>query len=756
MLYRIFSYILVFTTLFAKSADNLYLTFNGRSNYKIVISSSATKWDSLAAAVFKKYIYQISGADIPVVNDETSTHSKEIVIGYNKHSHHLDTSVIKYDGFIIKTEQEKIFFIGGKKKGTLNAVYSFLERYLNCRMYSSTFKKIPFQKTIIIPQIIILENPAFEYRDVYYYETTNDEYCRWHKLIDSEDKKIWGLFVHTFQTLIPPEKYFEKHPEYFALRGNIRVPEQLCLSNPDVLKIVIDELRKRIAENPDAKIWSVSQNDNYSFCQCKDCSKIDSIEGSPSGSIINFVNKIAREFPDKIISTLAYQYSRKPPKNIKPEKNVNIMFCSIECFRSKPLEEDSTSKEFINDLIGWTKLTDNIFMWDYVVQFSNLISPFPNIRVLQPNIQLFAKHKIKMMFQQGAGKRNATEFGELRTYLIAKLLWNPYINVDSVMNDFLYGYYGKAGKFIREYIDLMHNALIKSKHNLWIYSNPVEQMKYFLTPELIKKYNELFDKAEKAVANKNEILKRVKIARLPLIYAELEQAKATANVYNTLVIKKTKNKYEPNPVIIKLLNQFEQITGSLTYVYLNESGLTPAKYISNYKSILYRTMYNPLALNKPVMFITRPNWEKYPANREKSLTDGIRGDEDHKFNWVGFEGNDMDVIIDLEKLITVKKVSIDFLQNVFSWIFLPEKIEISYSEDGINFFPIKEIINTTPATKDELKSPLFAFIKNFVVEFEPLNTRYIKLFAKSIKTCPRWHPGYPDKAWIFTDEIVIE
>lgn len=756
MLYRIFSYILVFTTLFAKSADNLYLTFNGRSNYKIVISSSATKWDSLAAAVFKKYIYQISGADIPVVNDETSTHSKEIVIGYNKHSHHLDTSVIKYDGFIIKTEQEKIFFIGGKKKGTLNAVYSFLERYLNCRMYSSTFKKIPFQKTIIIPQINILENPAFEYRDVYYYETTNDEYCRWHKLIDSEDKKIWGLFVHTFQTLIPPEKYFEKHPEYFALRGNIRVPEQLCLSNPDVLKIVIDELRKRIAENPDAKIWSVSQNDNYSFCQCKDCSKIDSIEGSPSGSIINFVNKIAREFPDKIISTLAYQYSRKPPKNIKPEKNVNIMFCSIECFRSKPLEEDSTSKEFINDLIGWTKLTDNIFMWDYVVQFSNLISPFPNIRVLQPNIQLFAKHKIKMMFQQGAGKRNATEFGELRTYVIAKLLWNPYINVDSVMNDFLYGYYGKAGKFIREYIDLMHNALIKSKHNLWIYSNPVEQMKYFLTPELIKKYNELFDKAEKVVANKNEILKRVKIARLPLIYAELEQAKATANVYNTLVIKKTKNKYEPNPFIIKLLNQFEQITGSLTDIYLNESGLTPAKYISNYKSILSKTMYNPLALNKPVMFITRPNWEKYPANREKSLTDGIRGDEDHKFNWVGFEGNDMDVIIDLEKLITVKKVSIDFLQNVFSWIFLPEKIEISYSEDGINFFPIKEIINTTPATKDELKSPLFAFIKNFVVEFEPLNTRYIKLFAKSIKTCPRWHPGYPDKAWIFTDEIVIE
>lgn len=747
--------IFVFTIINAQSGK-ISLTINGKSKYKIIISKSASKWDSLAAYELKNYIRKISGAIIPIRNEDESFSSKEIVIGKNKHSYHIDNSIIQYDGFIIKTEGEKIFFIGGDKKGTLNAIYSFLENYLNCRMYSSQVQKIPFQKTIILPQINILENPVFQYRDISYYKTKNDNYCRWHKLVDSEDKKIWGLFVHTFQTLVPPEKYFNEHPEYFALRGNIRVPEQLCLSNPDVLEITINELKKLMAKNPEAKIWSVSQNDNNSFCQCPECKKIDEHEGSPSGSIINFVNKIARKFPDKIISTLAYQYSRKPPKYIKPEKNVNIMLCTIECYRTKPIDTDTTSSSFMSDLIGWTNLTDNIFLWDYVVQFSNLISPFPNLHVLQPNIKLFAKYKVKMMFQQGAGARNATEFSELRTYLISKLLWNPNINVDSLMNDFLNGYYGPAGIYLKKYIDLMHSKLMESNHNLWIYSNPVEQMTSFLNPELLKTYNNIFDEAEKSVKDKKEFLKRVKIARLPIIYAALEQTKATAGTKNTLVIKKDKNKWEPNPKIKFLLNQFAEITKNLTNVYLNEKGLTPEQYIMRYNSILSKTMHNPLALNKPVIFLTEPNFSKYPANGLKSLTDGIRGDEDHMFNWVGYEGNDMEVIIDLQETQTIKKVSADFLQNVFSWIFLPEKIEISISNDGENFKTISTVINTTLPAKEELASPLFAFIKNFTSEFQKTEARYVKVIAINRKICPRWHPGYPEKAWIFTDEIVIE
>jgi hypothetical protein len=744
--------------LFFSIQTNLYsinLVVNCKSDYKIVISSNASYWDSIAAKELQKYIESISGANLPIIDDLSLINPLEIVIGKNKHSENIETSEILYDGFIIKSSGDKIYLIGIDGRGSLNAVYTFLEKYLGCRMYSAEVQVIPEQNSINLPQIDILENPVFTYREIYYRQSRNDTYSRWHKLVDSEDREKWGLFVHTYQTLLPAEKYFKEHPEYFALRGNIRVPEEPCLSHPEVFNIMGEELRKRITENPDAKFWSVSQNDNFSYCQCAKCGKVDEHEGSSAGSVINFTNKIAREFPNKIISTLAYQYSRKAPLYIKPEKNVNIMLCSIESYRTKPLAEDTSNTGFVYDLSEWSKITDNIILWDYVVQFSNYISPFPNLHILQPNIQLFAKHDVKMMFQQGAGNSNLAEFGELKTYLISKLLWNPYVNIDSVMNDFLNGYYGNAGKYIKKYINLMQDELIKSDAKLWIYSNPVEEMDFFLTPELMNEYNIIFDEAEQAAAIEPIYLERVKIARLPLMFAMLEQAKVLGDKKNGLITKRTEGSVELNPGIISLLDTFYYYTSKIDDVLINEKGLTPAKYYQSYKKILSKTMHNPLALEKPVEFLTTPNW-KYPANGEKSLTDGFYGNEDHLFNWVGYEGNDMEVVLDLLQPETVKKIEMNFLQNVFSWIFLPLNIEISISDDGNSFKTISTLTNETPATSEELASPIFAFVKNFSASFENIETRYIKIKASNMNICPRWHPGYPLKGWIFVDELVVE
>ena len=729
--------------------NTITLVSGNNSNYKIVLSNTASHWDSLAANEFQHYIKEISGIQIPIINDFSLITSNEIVIGLNNHSKDLNLSSIKNDGFIIKTEGEKIYFVGREGKGTLNAVYTFFEKYLNCRMYSSGVKIIPKQKSIIFPQINDVENPVFSYRSVHYYEAMNDEYCRWHKLVDSGDKKTWGMFVHTFRLLIPPEKYFKEHTEYFALRNEVRVPGQPCLSNPDVLEIVVGELKSGMKKNPEAKIWSVSQNDNYYNCQCSLCSKLDETEGSPSGSLLNFVNKVAKEFPDKIISTLAYQYTRKPPRTIKPEKNVNIMLCSIEAERNKPLDEDISDDSFIHDLAEWSKLTNNIIVWDYVVQFTNLVSPFPNFHVLQPNIQSFYKYGVKMVFEQGAGNREGTEFGELRTYLIAKLLWNPFINIDSVMNDFLNGYYGKAGKQIRAYIDLMTKELIKSNAQLLIYSSPVSSIKDYLTPDLVKEYNRIFDEAEHSVLNENQYHERVKTARLPLKYTMLEQAKVIGEGDSGLIIKDEDGNYKANPKITNLLNEFVIECKKIGNIYINEKQLEVDTYFSNYKELLSKTMKNPIGLFKPIKYIIEPS-VKYPANGEKTLTDGLHGDVDYHFNWLGYEGEDIEVVLDLEESTIIKKVSADFLQVILSWIFLPTQMEISLSDDGVDFKNISTIKSIEPLEKDG------PFIHTFAAEFEPVQTRYIKIEAKNIKVCPRWHAGYPYKAWIFTDEIVVE
>ncbi|MBM3435067.1 MAG: DUF4838 domain-containing protein, partial [Bacteroidetes bacterium] len=198
----------------------------------------------------------------------------------------------------------------------------------------------------------------------------------------------------------------------------------------------------------------------------------------------------------------------------------------------------------------------NIFMWDYVVQFRNMVSPFPNLRVLKPNIQYFRDKGIKMMFQQGTGG-NVSEFYELRQYLIAKLLWNPDADLDALMDEFLSGYYGPASGYIMDYIDRMNDALAVSGGQLGIYGYPYDGIRTYLTPELIKTYNNLFDQAEQMVKDQPDFLERVKMARLPLEFAILDIS--LRNVDDDLsYFRKEGSRFTAKPEMIMMLDRFTE------------------------------------------------------------------------------------------------------------------------------------------------------------------------------------------------------
>jgi len=503
----------LFVTLMLSSchqSENLILVKNSQSDYKIIVSESADTMTLKAASEFQKYVERISNFRLSILTDAHPLSKYEILIGDSKRTEELIIpDDLDEDGYLIKTNGGKLFIVGGDAKGTLYGVYTFLEDYLGCRKYSTEFTMVPQHNTISLEFIDILHEPSFNFRELHMPFPRQDESFRdWHKLDYKEGNNEWGLFVHTFDDFIPAEKYFKTHPEYFSFLNVQRIPDgQLCLSNPEVFDLVIEGLKERIVEKPEALYWSVSQNDTYKACECEDCKKEYEEYGGYSGAMVNFVNKVATEFPDKIISTLAYQYTRTAPENIKPANNVNIMFCSIECNRSRSLTTDSLSASFRKDTEEWCKLTDNIFMWDYVVQFRNLVSPFPNLRVLQPNLQFFRDNGMQMMFQQGSGGL-ISEFVELRTYIIAKLLWNPDADVDAIIDDFVDGYYGPAGKYIRQYINTMHDALDQSGGNLGIYGYPFDGINTYLTPDLIKTYESIFDEAEKSVEGMPDYLER--------------------------------------------------------------------------------------------------------------------------------------------------------------------------------------------------------------------------------------------------------
>ncbi len=249
---------------------------------------------------------------------------------------------------------------------------------------------------------------------------------------------------------------------------------------------------------PETDIISVSQDDNTHYCMCEQCAAIDEEEGSPSGSMIRFVNAVAEEFPDKTISTPAYQYTRKPCQT-RPASNVLITLCSIECDRSKPIEEGCS--DFANDLKGWKELTENIRIWDYTTQFTNFMAPFPNLHTLSPNIRLFRDSHAKWIFEQHS--HQPSELFELRSYLTAQLLWNPDQDADQIITNFSEAYYQEAAPFILEYIHTIHEEIQKvPDFFLFLYGDPSQGFDSFLRPELLNSYDQLFSQAEEAVVPK--------------------------------------------------------------------------------------------------------------------------------------------------------------------------------------------------------------------------------------------------------------
>ena len=461
----------------------------------------------------------------------------EIILGVNRHLQALNIPIsldkLGDDGFVLRTTGNYLLIVGSLARGVLYGVYTFLENYLGCRWFSSEVSHIPKQKDIMIDEINDTQKPALDFREVYYSDAMEPKFAQRLRLngnasvirngkLVQEHHRGWGLWCHTFFALVSPDKYFQTHPEYFSLVNGQRVGnQQLCLTNQDVFKITVDELKKRMEARPDDQYWSVSQMDWAGNCQCEECKATDEREDTPMGSLLTFINKLADEFPEKTISTLAYQYTRRPPKTLRPAKNVLIMLCSIECNRSRPVATDISSSSFKDDVENWSKICDNLFIWDYVVQFSNLVSPFPNLRVLQPNIQFFVNNHAKGIFAQG-NRESGGEFAELRTYLLAKLLWNPDCNIDELIDDFLRGYYGEAAEPMREYIDKMHDALEQSGKDLSIFGHPTEHRDKYLLPQLLTQYNTLFDEAEKRVVGNKDVLLRVQTARMPLMYAQLQ------------------------------------------------------------------------------------------------------------------------------------------------------------------------------------------------------------------------------------------
>ena len=527
----------------------------------IVVPAEALPSERYAAGELQRYLEAMCGARLPIVTDQERPRPQEIVLGAtNRRLAALglrpDAERLGQEGFWLKTASGCVAVAGGRPRGTLYGVYALLEEQLGVRWWTPDAETVPRRARVTLPKLDEMHAPAFEYREVYWMEMmgTNAEFAARHRLngaqSDFTEKHggrdvVYYPFCHSLDALIPRE-LFEKHPDYFPLVNGQRLSgyTQRCLSNPEVVKLAIANVRAWIREHPEATIISVTQNDTEGYCTCPDCRGLDEAEGSPAASFLRFVNAIAedveKDYPAVRIDTFAYQYTRRAPKTLRPRANVIVRLCSIECCFAHPLDGcvSGENRSFVADMQAWERVAPKLYVWDYTTNFRHYQQPFPNWDALQANVRFFRQHGVKGLFEQGNYSGGGQgEMEPLRAYVLAKLLWNPEADVERHIREFVDGYYGRAAPKIRAYLAALRAQVREPGSHAHIFDKcPTFAWRVadalvgvvgvsggtavYLKPEFLRQADGLLAEAERLAEN-DAIRRRVQVARVPIWYVLL-------------------------------------------------------------------------------------------------------------------------------------------------------------------------------------------------------------------------------------------
>jgi hypothetical protein len=525
-------------------AQGLTLAARGQpAAYAIVISTNASPSQRYAAEELQRFTERLTGVALPVVADDQPLPAQAVLLGETRHTAQLlgrapDLAALGEDGFCLKACSPHVIVLAGPVRGTLYGVYELLERFGGCRWYASWHSVIPRLEALRVPaDLDETQKPAFALREPFWFDMFDGDLAARNKVNGNamrlsakhggHSHRFGGGLgsCHTFDALCPPELYFDAHPEYFSEISGRRQKEhtQLCLTNPDVLRIVTSNVLARIRKDPGADFYGVSQNDWYNFCTCPACKALDDAEESHAGTMIAFVNKIAeaveKEHSDVIIETLAYQYTRKPPKTVRPRHNVMPCLCTIECDFSQPLDISGyeQNRKFVDDIRAWHAISRRLYLWDYTTNFRTYAGPFPNVLALQGNARFFRDNGVDYLFEQGAYQGRHGDFAELKAWLLAKWLWNPDLPQEALLQDFFAGYYGAAAPLARQYFNEVH-AFYGASTNAPL--RIFDDVKNATIPDAFyARSADLWQRAESAVKDSPAHLYNVRMAAIPALFA---------------------------------------------------------------------------------------------------------------------------------------------------------------------------------------------------------------------------------------------
>jgi len=544
---------------------------------RIVVGKDTLPSERFAAEELAKYLKQITGTDVPiapkVVHDDRAG---TIFVGYDSIPQDMTVEIvakerasgkfqatfnagrfkvrdllalnrIKMDGYVIVTLDSMVFICGKGTRGTLYGVYDLLES-LGCRWWTMWEQDIPKVWQLVIPCMDTWSEPDFERRELTFKIDHSEKYAHWavkmhfnavYPKEDSEESfytnntRLGGLYWrsrggHSFgKDLMPAEKWFKEHPEYFALipgrgrRGMKRSPSQVCFSNPDVAEIMAKDLNAYLDANPKVTSYHLSARDNDDHCQCKKCLEL----GNSTDRIIYLVNKVARgawkKHPNITFQTYLYGPSWNPPKKQQLDPRVVAEFCTHwpYCHVHSVGNVNCTMNiEARAYFYGWRRLAPTMHCYAYytVFAYGDLI-PFSNYEAITQDIPWYFYRGVNGMKWQCEGECNML-IRPLDNYLIAKLLWNANADSQAISNEFIEGYYRVAAPAMQKFFDMLRSRSKLGTDQVIITYRP--PWRHLLDMDVVNRGRSILEKAYQAAGDNAELVKRIDMQKMRIVYLE--------------------------------------------------------------------------------------------------------------------------------------------------------------------------------------------------------------------------------------------
>lgn len=446
----------------------------------IVTGPAPSPLEQKAANELNRYFKRMYGFPLRVESRDTISEKTRNVILLGKTAALMSGLIteaelkkVQWDGYVIKAEAEnnRIALAGPRDRATLFGVAGFLE-HLGARFYGVTeVVPAPSLKRKTIEEFVLFDKPAFELRRIsvpWQLKSSCDDLgdpCQAAnpELFTKETgSDLW--IDHTAGYLVPKLLYYDTHPEYYAmLKNGKRISKNkfsdkrtpLCLSNPDVAKISIERMIAWIKKQPEKRFFFISYGDTNVWCNCAECKKLDTTKGQFADLKLYWVNKIAREvgkiYPDKVFLTFAYLKTQKPPKHLKPEPNVIVLYTpwwgtSTMC-RNHPYYSCHRSIPAALEMEEWLKTTpNNLGVYDYSIGGQLKMHGY------EKKLKFWAKRGYRAFFELG----NPKKFRSLENYVKAKLAWDATLDPEALEAEFCNAYYGPAGKHVTAFVKLLY------------------------------------------------------------------------------------------------------------------------------------------------------------------------------------------------------------------------------------------------------------------------------------------------------------